>query len=96
MRQFSDVDAALDALDALTTEIGGNVDIVVTNEAAQLAEIQALKAQVAAGSPVTQEQLESLGAKTEARVSAMQAVSAHLKTVANPNNPTPPAPPINL
>jgi uncharacterized protein YlxW (UPF0749 family) len=60
-----------DELDAIKTA----VDAVKATGQAQVAEIAALKAQIAAGTPVTQEQLDSLDAKADSILASLSSGS---------------------
>lgn len=96
--KFTDLTDALDRVNVVTNEIATNVDVVVSNEAAQIAEIQALKDQIAAGgAPVTVQQLEAVIGTAQARATALQTVSDTLKSIAvNAAEPIPPVPPIGV
>jgi|KBSSwiStaDraftv2_1062776.scaffolds.fasta_scaffold145942_2 hypothetical protein len=61
-----------DELDAIKTA----VDEVKATGQAQVAEIAALKAQIAAGTPVSQEQLDSLDAKADSILASLGAPPA--------------------
>jgi hypothetical protein len=86
--------ATLAAIDAATTQLGVVVGVVVSNEAKQLALIADLKAQLAAGAPVTQEQLDAMGVIADQSKTHLEAVSSQLTGIAaDPNNPVPEPPP---
>ena len=78
-KTYADLTAAWDAVDARTTELADDVAKAVANEQKQLAEIQALKDQVAGGSPVTQEQLDALVSRGESTAATLGAVEANLR-----------------
>lgn len=70
----------------LVTDLKTNTDAVAAKVDAQTQAIADLKAQIAAGSPVTQEQLDAIAA-------GLQPISDHLKAMGtDPTNPLPPAP----
>lgn len=95
MSKFEDVTALLAAMNTVTNQLAANVTVVVENEAKQLAEIQALKDQIAAGTPVTQEQLDSVVSTMQARVDALNATRDQLAAIAStPENPVPEVPPV--
>lgn len=95
MSKFTDVQALLDAMNAVTNQLASNVSVVVANEAAQLEEIRSLKAQIESGQPVTQEQLDALVTTMTARVDALRATEQQLAAIAtNPDEPIPEVPPV--
>jgi hypothetical protein len=91
---IGDAQALLNAMNNVTNQVAGQVHVVVTNESAQLAEIQSLKDQLAGGSAITQEQLDGLVDGMQARVDALGLIRDSLQSIgADPANPTPaPAP----
>lgn len=74
--QIADVNVLLDKLNTATNEVAADLD-------AQRAQIEALKAQIAAGSPVTQEQLDAVIGRLTPAVSRLEALGA------DPQNPIP-------
>jgi len=54
-KQYADLASALAGINDITNDLSASVDKVVLNEAAQIALIQALRDQIASGSPVTVE-----------------------------------------
>jgi chromosome segregation ATPase len=92
MAKFEDVQTALAEIDTVTTQMSEDVDQALANDAEQIAEIQKLKDQIAAGTPVTQEQLDSVAASLTAKSESLKGVSAKLKGLAvDPENPIPEA-----
>jgi len=69
MSTVSDLNAKLDAIPPV-------LDAIQLDEEALKTEIQALKDQIAAGTPVTQEQLDSLDAKAASVLSRLQTIDA--------------------
>lgn len=97
MTKFDEVSALLSSVNDVTNALAANVTKVVQNEAAQLAEIQSLKDQIAAGSPITTVQLDTIVSGLQARQEALKAISDNLQSIAtDPANPTPPVPPVVL
>ena len=82
--------AAFATLNTVTSDLSAKADVIIGKENEQLMEIAALKAQIAAGSPVTQAQLDALGASVEERVLALTAVRDRLAPLAaDVENPDP-------
>ncbi len=95
MARIEDVNQLLVTMNDVTNAIAGNTQIVINNEAAQLAEIQRLRDLVEAGQPVTQEQLDALAGNVQGRVAALESIRDSLAAIAtDPNNPAPNPPPI--
>ena len=68
--------ATLDELNAKLDAIPPVLDAIQADEEAMKTEIQALKDQLAAGTPVTQEQLDSLATKADAIVTRLEGIDA--------------------
>ena len=68
--------SSVDELSAKLDAIPPVLDAIQADEEAQKVEIQALKDQIAAGTPVTQEQLDSLNAKADAVLARVQGIDA--------------------
>ena len=68
--------AKVDELEAKLDAIPTILDAIVADEQVLKDEIQALKDQLAAGTPVTQEQLDSLDAKAAGVLSRLQGIDA--------------------
>jgi len=68
--------SSVDELNAKLDAIPPVLDAIQADEEAQKVEIQALKDQIAAGTPVTQEQLDSLNAKADAVLARVQGIDA--------------------
>ena len=78
--------ASIKTVEALVADLKSNTDAVAAKIDAQTQAIADLKAQIAAGTPVTQEQLDALSAE-------LQPISDHLKAMgSDPANPLPPVP----
>jgi hypothetical protein len=81
--------ASLSQIDALTNQLATVLQSVVTNEQNQIALINQLRAEVAAGGPAAQ-LLDQLDASSASRVTALQAVADALVPLASdPSNPVP-------
>jgi hypothetical protein len=76
------IDGLITAFDQATNRVAGKLEEMK-------AEIQALKDQVAAGSPITQEQLDALEARLTQEVGDLQALGADAE------NPVPENPPVD-
>lgn len=94
MANLNEVTTLLAAINDVTNALASKVDGVVAAEAGQLALIESLKAQIAAGTPVSQAQLDAIVVDLAARKASLESVSAHLSTIAtDPANPVPVEPP---
>ena len=81
--------ASLQQIDALTNQLATILQSVVTNEQNQVALINQLRAEVAAGGPAAA-LLDQLDAASSSRVAALQAVADTLTPLASdPTNPVP-------
>ena len=81
--------ASLQQIDALTNQLATILQFVVTNEQNQVALINQLRAEVAAGGPAAA-LLDQLDAASSSRVAALQAVADTLTPLASdPTNPVP-------
>lgn len=95
VKKFADADAVLTELDQITNVIAGQVAKAATTETAQVDELTRLRAQVAAGSPVTGEQFDGLIARATASRDAMKTIEANLRPLAaDVTNPAPTPTPI--
>ena len=74
--QFTDITALLTGIDEATNAVAAKID-------AEIATIAELQAQIAAGTPVTQEQLDSLGAALTVQKDKLTALAA------DPTDPIP-------
>ena len=90
-KQYADLASALAGINDITNDLSASVDKVVLNEAAQIALIQALRDQIASGSPVTVEQLEQAVTTAESRKAALAAIAENLRAIAS--DPAVPVPP---
>lgn len=81
MTKVTDIDTLLDSLNTATNDVAADV-------AAQAAEIAALRAQIAAGTPVSQEQLDAIASRLGSSVTRLQTLAA------DTNNPVPEVPPV--
>jgi len=75
-KQGEKIMSSVDELNAKLDAIPPVLDAIQADEEAQKVEIQALKDQIAAGTPVTQEQLDSLNAKADAVLARVQGIDA--------------------
>lgn len=76
----------INSIEGLVAQMKTDTDAVAAKVDTQTQAIADLKAQIAAGSPVTQEQLDTLAAN-------LQPIADHLKAIgADPANPLPPVP----
>lgn len=89
---------ALSTLNTTTNELAAAVDTVIVADAAEdaafLAEIAELKAQVASGGAVTQQDLDDLTAGMGATTATLTAVKAALAAMGT--NPSQPLPPVDI
>ena len=93
MATITDAHALLIAINDVTNTMAGHVETVVESEATQLALIQSLRDQIAAGGPVTQAQLDQVVAELETRKASLELVGAQLHALAaDPANPVPELP----
>lgn len=87
--------AALDGINDVTNELSVVAGKIVVNEDRQLVLIQALKDQIAAGSPITPEQLAQLETSANARKAALVVLRDTLLPIAaDIDAPVPEVPPI--
>lgn len=76
LERLDKIMASVDELNAKLDAIPPVLDAIVADEQALKDEIQKLKDQIAAGTPVTQEQLDSLDAKAAGVLSRLQGIDA--------------------
>lgn len=96
MTDTSKVMVELDRLNTVTNDMAASIDKVVAEDKAEddafRAEIESLKAQLAAGDAVTQAQLDSLASSLGDRNSKLESLSASLKAMgSDPDEPIPTA-----
>lgn len=96
MIKFDTLSATLGALNTVTNNLSTVADKILVNEAAQLSLIQSLRDQLAAGTPISDAQLDQLNDSATSTTAALTVVRDHLLTIASdPENPAPPVPPID-
>src|SRR3954468_1398162 len=76
-----DLETLLGKLDTTTNTLAAGVSAVNDAQDRANAEIAALKDQIANGTPVTQEQLDSLGAKLAASTDSLGTIAASLTAI---------------
>lgn len=76
MAKITDVNTLLDELNTATNDVAADVT-------AERAELKALREQIAAGTPVSQEQLDAVASRLGSTVARLQALAA------DPDNPVP-------
>lgn len=86
MAKITDVDTLLDSLNTATNDVAADLD-------AQRAELKALRDQIAAGTPVSQAQLDAVALRLSTNVARLQVLAADVDNpVPAPVDPNPPVP----